>query len=831
MEKLKRKITLYFVLCISLLNKEPLQAQCQPDSPVTVDFSNDYSVLENTIFGLIQQEKPRFKEEDIKRLVKEIEKCKENIRNETQEFETQKTDLNNLHIKLLGLRDYNSIKSQISSLQTGLENSEKQVEKSLLNIGHFGLFVSVFKDFDQYDAVNLLDARAQRQLSSTAIEDLNGVVLKRYTKVESLENVKDVLESLSRGKVDPEGTPWLRYSSSGDYYIWAGEIKVTPSKPLNSGFDGNSVLSDGLVINLEVDADFEHTLKNYGVKDEDIKKVRDNFDKSAEKIGQKNDVSDNERERKLNSFSIEIEKQKIKIKEAKDRLSSREEAIVSICQQLNISYNAADIDESANKAISHLENEINQLDQRIKTKYEQIIIADTTSTREEGMPASTISRQSAGFVRRIQDNNKTISWESTTIVKDLSATEYSQKQKIEYNQEMDKIWVYPLAIPAGWKIYVFAKFKLVKKDIDPNADDDKDGIPNILDKCPDQAGAKKYNGCPDTDGDLIPDNEDECPFEKGGKGSNGCPDMDKDGVPDKYDQCSKVPGSKLAKGCPDRDGDGVADKDDACPDDPGEASQKGCPKGEIPALIKVDGGPFQLGCNTSLDSDCDQTEQKTVSVNIHSFRISKYEITNKQFKHFISETGYKTDAENSAQANTWHHKSDGSPVISKADENLPVVFVSWNDANAYCDWLSKKVNLKFRLPSEAEWEYAARGGNKSTLQIFSGGNSLKNIGIYKDNSNGAPKAVGSSEGNELGTHDMSGNVWEWVQDDWSYEYSNLIASSNGEVVVTQSSSEKGCRGGSYKSTSRACRVTNRSWQTIKNARSDIGFRVVREEKK
>ncbi|MFN8277097.1 MAG: OmpA family protein [Chitinophagales bacterium] len=116
-----------------------------------------------------------------------------------------------------------------------------------------------------------------------------------------------------------------------------------------------------------------------------------------------------------------------------------------------------------------------------------------------------------------------------------------------------------------------------KKELGGCPDTDGDLIIDKDDKCPLLAGVPEFNGCPDTDGDGIIDPDDACPNDKGPIALKGCPDRDGDGVIDKEDACLDVAGLAALKGCPDRDGDGVADKDDACPDIKGNAAMKGCP--------------------------------------------------------------------------------------------------------------------------------------------------------------------------------------------------------------------------------------------------------------
>ncbi|MFN8308679.1 MAG: OmpA family protein [Chitinophagales bacterium] len=127
-------------------------------------------------------------------------------------------------------------------------------------------------------------------------------------------------------------------------------------------------------------------------------------------------------------------------------------------------------------------------------------------------------------------------------------------------------------------------------------DTDKDGVPDIDDKCPIDPGKKELGGCPDTDGDLIIDKDDKCPLLAGLAQYGGCPDSDGDGIIDPNDSCPTVKGTPEMNGCPDSDGDGIADKDDACPDQKGLAELKGCPDRDGDGIAdKEDACPDQKG--------------------------------------------------------------------------------------------------------------------------------------------------------------------------------------------------------------------------------------------
>lgn len=139
-------------------------------------------------------------------------------------------------------------------------------------------------------------------------------------------------------------------------------------------------------------------------------------------------------------------------------------------------------------------------------------------------------------------------------------------------------------------------------------DDDKDGSPNIVDRCPDYVGTVESGGCPDRDEDGIPDNQDDCPDTKGVVEARGCPDRDGDTIGDKDDDCPDTPGLVELQGCPDRDEDGIPDKTDKCPDIPGPADTQGCPDRDKDTVLDQDddcpdvpGDPTNKGCPKILE--------------------------------------------------------------------------------------------------------------------------------------------------------------------------------------------------------------------------------------
>ena len=166
----------------------------------------------------------------------------------------------------------------------------------------------------------------------------------------------------------------------------------------------------------------------------------------------------------------------------------------------------------------------------------------------------------------------------------------------------------------------------------------------------------------------------------------------------------------------------------------------------------------------------------------------------------------------------------GNNPSSHKGENLPVERVSWDDCQEFIRKLNALTGKKFRLPTEAEWEYAARGGNCSRGYKYSGSDNIDEVAWYEGNSGDKTQPVGTKKANELGLYDMGGNVLEWCND-WYGSYSSSLQTN--PVGPTSGS---GCvvRGGSWGSTSRYCRVSTRDNDSLGSSYNNLGLRLVLE---
>ena len=251
-------------------------------------------------------------------------------------------------------------------------------------------------------------------------------------------------------------------------------------------------------------------------------------------------------------------------------------------------------------------------------------------------------------------------------------------------------------------------------------------------------------------------------------------------------------------------------------------------------MVAVKGGTFTMGATSEQGVDAGESEKPAHSVTLSDYYIGKFEVTVGLFRTFIDETNYITDADKEGQSYVWTgsswEKKNGvnwrcdakGNVRNSSEDNYPVIHVSWNDANAFSEWLTGKIGLIFRLPTEAEWEYAARGGNKSNGYKYSGSNTIDNVAWYWDNIDKMTYPVGKKSPNELGIYDMSGNVWEWCYD-W---YGSYSTDSQTDPTGPSSGSHRVNRGGGWSGHAKYCRVSDRYYYSPSKRGSNLGFRLV-----
>jgi formylglycine-generating enzyme required for sulfatase activity len=224
---------------------------------------------------------------------------------------------------------------------------------------------------------------------------------------------------------------------------------------------------------------------------------------------------------------------------------------------------------------------------------------------------------------------------------------------------------------------------------------------------------------------------------------------------------------------------------------------------ELPEMITVTGGTFKMGNEYSSG---ETAENPVHSVTLSTFNIGKTPITVEQYVTFCNATKRRMP-----EKPEWEWSA-----------NHPIANVTFHDALYYCDWLSHITKNLYRLPTEAEWEYAARGGNKSKGSMFSGSSDLDEVGWFIGNAEGQPHNVTTKMPNELGLYDMSGNVWEWCSDKYDPTYYERSPVFNPKGGI---GTKRVVRGGSWYVAANLCGVSSRSFCAPGHSYFNLGFRV------
>jgi formylglycine-generating enzyme required for sulfatase activity len=218
-------------------------------------------------------------------------------------------------------------------------------------------------------------------------------------------------------------------------------------------------------------------------------------------------------------------------------------------------------------------------------------------------------------------------------------------------------------------------------------------------------------------------------------------------------------------------------------------------------MLKIEGGTFNMGSN---DPNHYADERPVHKVILRGYAMSKYEVTQRQWRDVMG--GFPEDFTN------------------LNCDNCPMNFISWGDIQGFLTKLNEKTGKKYRLPTEAEWEYAVKGGKVNSSFLYSGGNDLQKVAWFADNSEGKIKQVGLKKANDLGIYDLTGNVQEWCADFYSDSFYKLSGMDNPQN--TKATDTRVVRGSAWTDSSEDSRLTLRTSENPLTKSEKIGFRLV-----
>ncbi|MBR2369787.1 MAG: SUMF1/EgtB/PvdO family nonheme iron enzyme [Paludibacteraceae bacterium] len=242
------------------------------------------------------------------------------------------------------------------------------------------------------------------------------------------------------------------------------------------------------------------------------------------------------------------------------------------------------------------------------------------------------------------------------------------------------------------------------------------------------------------------------------------------------------------------------------------------PSGDSFVMVYVQGGQFSMGCTNDQQGGCESNESPAHFVTINDFYMGETEVTQGMWQAVMGTSIYQ------------QRDKANRPEIYGVGSNYPMYYVNHSEAEEFCGRLNNLLRsqlpqgYKFRLPTEAQWEYAARGGIKDCPSLYAGSDYIGEVAWYDGNSNNSTHPVKTKDPNELGLYDMSGNVWEWCADWYNSSYYSSSPTDNPKNL--SSGSDRVYRGGCWLNGAASCCVAFRGHCSPGDRASGLGFRLV-----
>ena len=229
-------------------------------------------------------------------------------------------------------------------------------------------------------------------------------------------------------------------------------------------------------------------------------------------------------------------------------------------------------------------------------------------------------------------------------------------------------------------------------------------------------------------------------------------------------------------------------------------------------MVYVEGGSFMMGATPEQGDDAYDDEKPQHKVTLDDYYIAETQVTQALWQAVMG-----TTIQTQAQKGSW------STDLRGVGDNNPMYYISWNDCQEFIRKLNQLTGKKFSLPTEAQWEFAARGGNSSKGYKYAGRDNLDEVAWFWDNSNMQTHQVAQKKANELGLYDMTGNVWEWCNDWFDSNYYQSSPERNPQGLT--SGGLRVLRGGSWNFLAGFCRVSRRHYHSPDYRNCDYGVRL------
>jgi len=736
------------------------------------------SITEQNIQKQILNNKVTFKAKDINQLKIIVEDYNTNIYKELNILENTRQEI--IAQRQLILQNKSSIKLQlqINEAKSNYLEIENDLKKSISEFSNKALYVYVAKDIDVWENPENLIRKATVQLTPVAIESVRGSLISSISELYKKEGEEDVFTRCIRDevsgqvKVDKKINHKLINSKAIFWYLCQLDVA-----PLHNGSElkeniGTEKQVNTIMINALKDSNVYASLIKNGIPESIATDINKEVLANLEQVELKNLALQENEYKVVKSANERLYMLSKKIEEMEFELNASHAVLRKLIENnTHIKYASDSVEHSITKANQALLLKIEENLQKEKELRQRLLYAEwERQVATSGSPVKAIASNTFQIKGQMEVNYGKI--EQFLSVKEMYNDDFSMSisSKQLMTQKIDKLWFYPQAQKSGWVLSVITRFSFI--------DDEK---PDLI-KVEDQA-KEKENKRPLSTSDII-----IAPI----------------------DSPIVFPATNAKV---------------------------------LLELVPVKGGSFEMGC-THEQVNCQADEKPVHTVILNDYLIGKYEVSCEQYILFLNSINataqgfYKETLLLDFEDPYCPIRYTGNEFVFKASESTPgieypVTCVTWYGADLFCKWVSFLTHTEFRLPTEAEWEYAARGGNPSVATIYSGGNNPDDLAWYNSNSENKLHIGGQKKPNDLSVFDMSGNISEWCADWYDKMYYSNAPMYNPvlSAIENEEEAEKVFRGGSWNYQVERCRVAYRNSEDPNIGLVSIGFRVAGTAKK
>lgn len=439
-------------------------ASCQPSSPIVIDKAMlmDEAAIRNKILAV----RPRYNSDSIRSLRSRVNTCKESVTGQITALENDIT-ANSLRIQqLLGLRDVQNLRSQIAAKQESKKASERELDQSLGKTKHSGLFAVVLQNIDPYSEKAILINQAANALKTKAVDNLNGVYIKRLTEVSNLQQVNDIIRSYTRGEVTTATQHIAKVLYDQQVFVYFAKINVSPLKePLGSNKTGLADPVEGsVVIDVLNELDYRTKLQKANVPNGLLSEIENLLATQAATVRGENDNADKTQRMIMDKGNAEIQR-------LNDEIAAYQKQLDQILENLKnglkdvpgVTYDPANPEKSADAAIAFYRKKISDLAAKWNGIKECELEFKETNVSIENAPAADIAKKTIDLYQQMMKSDlvKVSKIDVSTVIENLAVKEFSADEKVDVYREIEKLWLYPVPDNEdNYRLAVVAKFKI-----------------------------------------------------------------------------------------------------------------------------------------------------------------------------------------------------------------------------------------------------------------------------------------------------------------------------------------------------------------------------------